>query len=120
MHMIPVTDQEELAAISAWSVDQKVDPLVPGWATWKFVDDSGKFYGFYQHGPAIHAHFHVDYSGDKTRSIRAIQRVEALVEALGVAPLVTLPDSSPMYEIVAKRYPSAKDRTFVVHTAGGK
>jgi hypothetical protein len=113
MHMIPVTDPEEMASIFAWAEDQKVDPPMPGWATWKFIDDSGEFYGFYQHGHVAHAHFHVDYDGDKIRSLRALRKAEDLQEALGLTPLLTLPEASPLHTLVQQRYRRIQAPTFV-------
>ncbi len=104
MHMIPVTDPEELKLISAWAAGQKADPLIPGWATWKFIDDSGKFYGFYQQGARVCGNFHVDTGGDRVRSIRAVKKVEDFYEATGVTALFLVPSTSPLHPVMQERH----------------
>ena len=113
MHMVPVTDPKELEVINAWADTQQVEGLFPGWVTWKFVDDSGKFCGFYQQGQVLHGHFHVAYEGNKTQSLRALLKAETLTEALGVAPLLTLPESSPLHALAKQRYQVIQAPTFV-------
>ena len=104
MHMVPVTDPKELEVINAWADTQQVEGLFPGWVTWKFVDDSGKFCGFYQQGARLCGHFHVDTALSGTLALRAERKVVDFMEASGTSPLLLVPPERGMCKILEKHH----------------
>jgi hypothetical protein len=116
--MVPVTDPKELEAINAWADTQKVDGLFPGWVTWKFVDDSGKFCGFYQQGVRVCGHFHVDTAMSGILALRAERKVVDFMEASGTSALLLVPPERGMCKILEKHHQKIDAVPFVRREGG--
>ena len=102
MRMLPVTDPQMFVQITAWAIEQKVDPPVPGWQTWQFVDDNGAFYGFYQQGARLCSHFHVDNGGNRVKTLRCYNKIVNMLEATGARPLMLVPEDGSMRPLMDK------------------